>query len=185
MKIYTKKGDKGETALYGGKKVSKASLQVDAYGTVDELIAHIGHISELPVLKSQHHILKQVQHTLFVIGSILASDPDKQKLFLPELNTEEIDNLEQQIDLISEKLEPLKYFVLPGGCIENTTVHLCRTVCRRAERKCVELSEICEIPTKLITYLNRLSDYLFILSRLVSKELKAPEIYWKPSKDKS
>ncbi len=185
MKIYTKKGDKGDTSLYGGKRISKSAPQVDAYGTIDELLAHIGYIRELPILTQQQELLTKIQRLLFTIGSILAADPEKQKLFLPELQLDDVTILEERIDAMNDHLEPQTHFVLPGGSQENASIHIARTVCRRAERKCVELAETLQIPTILITYLNRLSDYLFVLSRQVSKDLDTPETHWKPRKDES
>lgn len=187
MKIYTKTGDKGETALYGGTRVSKASARVDSYGTIDELNAFIGEaksrIKDEEILKQ----LKKIQFDLFTVGSEAATPVDKLLLAngkprLPLIISEtEITELENWMDAFEEKLEPLQFFILPGGGQSATALHVARTVCRRAERAMVFLNETEEVRPELIKYLNRLSDYLFILARYVSKLNNEAEEYWNPS----
>lgn len=187
MKIYTKTGDKGETALYGGTRVSKASARVDSYGTIDELNAFIGEaksrINEEEIVRQ----LKKIQFDLFTVGSEAATPTDKLLLAngkprLPLIISEkEITELEEWMDAFEEKLEPLQFFILPGGGSSATALHVARTVCRRAERAMVFLNESEAVRPELIKYLNRLSDYLFILARYVSKLNNEPEEYWNPS----
>ena len=176
MKIYTKTGDKGETSLYGGTRVSKAAARVESYGTLDELNAFIGlakaEISDEKVLNQ----LQKIQFDLFTVGSEAATPTDKLILA----------NGKNRLDLmISEKeiseLEPLQFFILPSGGKAAASVHVCRTVCRRAERAMVHLNETEEVRPELIKYLNRLSDYLFILARYISKISGEKEEYWNPS----
>ncbi|MEZ4774660.1 MAG: cob(I)yrinic acid a,c-diamide adenosyltransferase [Bacteroidia bacterium] len=178
MKIYTKKGDKGETSLLGGTRVSKANLRIEAYGTLDELNAWMGLVGDqAPALEFVSQI-RQIQNNLFTIGSILASDPDKSVFKLPEITEADIQLLELSMDKMEESLPPLKNFVLPGGHPANSTAHVARTVCRRAERRVVELDSQSPVAPVIITYLNRLSDWLFVLSRFFSHSTKAPEITW-------
>lgn len=186
MKIYTKTGDKGETSLYGGTRISKASTRVESYGNIDELNAFIGvakcQITDETVLSQ----LKKIQFDLFTIGSESATPLDKMVLAngksrLPLMISEkEIEELEQWMDQYEETLEPLQYFILPGGGPAATALHVARTVCRRAERSLVYLNESEEIRPEMIKYLNRLSDYLFVLSRYISKINHQPEEYWIP-----
>ncbi|PWJ42966.1 cob(I)yrinic acid a,c-diamide adenosyltransferase [Sediminitomix flava] len=181
MKVYTKTGDKGQTSLFGGKRVSKSHIRIDAYGTVDELNSYIGLLSDFPVNTDRKAFLKEVQDRLFTLGSELAADPDKPKLKKPDLLVEDIELLETEIDKMDENLEPLKYFVLPGGHQHVSFCHIARTVCRRAERLCIGVEEVeGNLEPLIFQYLNRLSDYLFVLSRAMGKELKADEIYWVP-----
>lgn len=187
MKVYTKTGDKGQTALFGGTRVSKASARVEAYGTIDELNAFMG------VAKSQVEDagviaqLKKIQYDLFTVGSEAATPADKLFLAngqprLPELIAEaQVEDLEHWIDEMETKLDPLKFFILPGGGKAATAFHVARTVCRRAERNLVYLSETEEVRPELIKYLNRLSDYLFVMSRYVSKLHNEPEEPWNPN----
>lgn len=187
MKIYTKTGDKGETALYGGTRVSKASARVESYGNIDELNSFIGvaksQIDEAEVLAQ----LKKIQFNLFTVGSEAATPIDK--LFLANgkprlsllLDENDINELEVWMDNFEEKLQPLQYFILPGGGKAATALHVARTVCRRAERSLVFLKESEEVRPELIKYLNRLSDYLFVLARYVSKLHNEPEEYWIPT----
>ena len=179
MKIYTKTGDKGETGLFGGSRVSKADLRVEAYGTVDELnsvlavvIEYVGQ-TNLPT-----DGLLKVQDMLFRIGSHLASMDNPKSEFLPELNPLEIERLEIEIDDFTNKLPPLKNFVLPGGCLGNAYCHVARSICRRAERRVVGLDSSLDSLAFIIKYLNRLSDYLFVLSRQLSKEQGVEERKW-------
>lgn len=180
MKIYTKTGDLGETSLFGGKRVKKNNPRVDAYGTVDELNSYIGLIGDFEVNKPYYEFIKEIQDRLFTIGSYLAADPDKPALKKPDLHEEDIILLEKKIDLFNDEVPPLTKFVLPGGHQEVSMTHIARTVCRRAERVIVDLSEEIETDPLIIKYLNRLSDLLFVLSRLSAKNLGAKEVFWNP-----
>jgi cob(I)alamin adenosyltransferase len=177
MKIYTKTGDKGETSLFGGAKVSKDNARIEAYGTIDELNAFLGLLCDhLPddALQSQ---LRGIQNQLFNIGSNLAIDPTK-KIELPCVSEEDIIQLEKAIDLWDTELEPLTNFILPGGHTTVSYAHVCRTVCRRAERRIVTLQTIANVNPLIIKYVNRLSDYFFTLSRYLAKKSSAAEILW-------
>ena len=177
MKIYTKTGDEGMTSLYGGKRISKDDIRIEAYGTVDELNAHIGMlIASLPN-DDQKELLFEIQKRLFTIGSILASDPSKE-LPTPDLKEADITVLEDAMDNMDAVLEPLRNFVLPGGSKSNSTAHICRTVSRRAERRVISLSNHEEVASILIKYLNRLSDYFFILGRKIAYDLGHEETPW-------
>lgn len=182
LKIYTKTGDQGKTSLIGGTKVMKSHLRIESYGTVDELNSHIGHANDLITDSSTNHILKEIQDRLFTIGSSLACDPDKEPLMkIPDLKESDVILLENEIDKMNEVLPTMKSFILPGGHPAVSFLHICRCVCRRAERICVLLHEEKQfIDPLVIKYLNRLSDYLFVLSRYVGHLLQAPEIPWKP-----
>ena len=187
FKIYTKTGDKGETSLYGGTRVSKAAARVESYGTLDELNAFIGlakaEISDEKVLNQ----LQKIQFDLFTVGSEAATPTDK--MFLANgksrldllISEEEITELELWMDDFDAELEPLKFFILPSGGKAAATIHVCRTVCRRAERSMVFLRETEEVRPELIKYLNRLSDYLFVLARYISKISGEKEDFWNPS----
>lgn len=179
MKIYTKQGDTGHTSLLGGTRVSKAHLRIETYGTVDELNAHIGLIGTF-AKGEDAELLKEVQDRLFTIGSRLATDPGKEKVKVPMLHHSDVELLEKAIDRIQDSLPELRSFVLAGGCIENAQVHIARCVCRRAERLVVHLGQNEEVEDLIVKYLNRLSDYLFSLSRKVSVEMGAPEVSWTP-----
>lgn len=182
MKIYTKTGDGGTTSLLGGTKVSKAHLRIEAYGTVDELNAYIGLCRDILTDNDSRSALLEVQDRLFTIGSALACDPDKEtKMKIPDLEEEDINFLEKEIDAMTEKLPVMKSFILPGGHPVVSQLHIARCVCRRAERCCVRLdTEKHEVAPVITKYLNRLSDYLFMLSRYAGQLLQAPEIPWKP-----
>ncbi len=188
MKIYTKTGDIGETSLFGGKRVLKSELRIDAYGTVDELNSWIGLLRDVQTDNAAKDILKEIQDRLFTLGSTLAADPSNSKLKTPDLHESDIELLEKAIDKMDEVLEPLRNFVLPGGHVYVSYCHLARTVCRRAERLCVALHHSHATDdsnaTELIAikYLNRLSDYLFTLSRKMAKDLGAEEVNWLPRK---
>ena len=187
FKIYTKTGDKGETSLYGGTRVSKAAARVESYGTLDELNAFIGlakaEISDEKVLNQ----LQKIQFDLFTVGSEAATPTDKMLLANGKnrldlmISEKEIIELELWMDDFDAELEPLRFFILPSGGKAAATVHVCRTVCRRAERAMVFLNETEEVRPELIKYLNRLSDYLFILARYISKISGEKEEYWNPS----
>ena len=178
FKIYTKTGDKGETSLFGGRRLPKHHLRIDAYGTVDELNAHIGLVRDLAGIEEVKGILFEVQNRLFVIGASLAADPDASAL-VPDLQPTDIELLERSIDQMEGHLEPLKNFVLPGGHPLVSHCHIARCVCRRAERLCVALDREEMVAPLILQYLNRLSDYLFVLSRFLGKSLGAEEILWK------
>ncbi len=180
MKIYTKTGDKGQTSLIGGTRVPKHHLRIDAYGTVDELNSYIGLIRDQDISQKQKEILKEIQDRLFTIGSNLASDPEKSKMIVPDLNSTDIELLEQEMDAMNELLPTLKHFVLPGGHTTVSFCHLARCVCRRAERLCVLLAEQSHVENLVLVYLNRLSDYLFVLGRMIAKEVQATENKWIP-----
>jgi len=180
MKIYTKTGDKGETSLIGGARVPKYHLRIEGYGTIDELNSWVGLIRDQNIAQDLIMVLLEIQDRLFTIGSLLASDPEKGKMKLPELVDGDIQLLENEMDRMENSLPPLKSFVLPGGHPTVSYIHIARCVCRRAERLVVHLSSENEVDTKISIYLNRLSDYLFMLSRYVAQELKAPETPWKP-----
>ena len=187
MKIYTKTGDKGETALYGGTRISKASARVESYGTIDELNSFIGfaktEIADEKVLNQ----LKKIQFDLFTLGSESATPTDKLTLANGKsrlslvISETEIEELENWMDDFEEELQPLQYFILPGGGKAATSLHICRTVCRRAERSLVFLNETEAVRPELIKYLNRLSDYLFVLARYMSKINNESEEYWNPN----
>ena len=180
MKIYTKTGDKGTTALFGGSRVPKFHDRINAYGTVDELNSHMGLIRDQDVNKTHKATLVEIQDRLFTIGSILATEPGNTKVKVPELLEEEVLRLEKEMDKMDESLPPMRSFVLPGGHQSVSYCHITRCVCRRVERLVIGLNETEEVAPLVIKYLNRLSDYLFILSRWMSKELKAEETPWTP-----
>jgi len=182
LKIYTKTGDKGNTSLIGGTKVPKSHLRIEAYGTVDELNSWIGLVNDQIKIKHENKILKEIQDRLFTIGSSLACDPEKEpKLKIPDLGELDILALEKEIDKMNGKLPPMKSFVLPGGHPAVSSAHVARCVCRRAERLTVALQQHkMFVDPLVIKYLNRLSDYLFVLARYIGKRLKVKEIPWKP-----
>jgi len=180
MKIYTKTGDKGITSLLGGIRVPKSDLRIDAYGTIDELNSYLGLVRDQPVNQKRGDLLKEIQDRLFTIGSDLATVPGKEKVKKPDLHLEDIALLEKEMDLMEMELPPLKAFILPGGHQSVSFCHLARTVCRRAERITVELASFEQVSDLIIQYLNRLSDFLFVLGRAMSQELGAEEITWKP-----
>ena len=180
MKIYTKTGDKGTTALFGGTRLPKHHIRIESYGTVDELNAFIGLVRDHLTNEALRKELKSIQETLFTVGSHLAADPTKENLWLPDINPSEVELLEKGIDRMEESLEPLKNFILPGGHPVVSYCHVVRCVCRRAERNVVALGEIEKIAPILSQYLNRLSDYFFVLARFVGKELGTTEVVWEP-----
>ncbi|HVD99277.1 MAG TPA: cob(I)yrinic acid a,c-diamide adenosyltransferase [Cytophagaceae bacterium] len=180
MKIYTKTGDLGQTSLYGGKRVSKSDIRIESYGTIDELNSYLGLLGDLEVNKVRKALLKEIQDRLFTIGSLLASDPEKTSLKKPDLLESDIELLEKEIDQMQEQLPPMRSFILPGGHQHVSFCHLARTVCRRAERLVVLLSETEAVEGLIIMYLNRLSDFLFVLSRKMCLELGVEEVPWKP-----
>jgi cob(I)alamin adenosyltransferase len=180
MKIYTKTGDQGTTALFGGKRVSKANLRIDSYGTVDELNAYLGLLRDQDVNRDRKDFLVEIQDRLFTIGSILATEPGNRKVKTPALLGENIKSLEKEIDDMEAGLPPMRVFVMPGGHTSVSFGHIARTVCRRAERLTVALDEQEKVDTLVLQYLNRLSDYLFVLCRKMANELDAEETPWKP-----
>ena len=183
MKIYTKTGDKGTTSLFGGKRVSKSDLRIDTYGTVDELNSWIGVIRDQPVNAQRKSTLVEIQDRLFTMGSLLATEPGNTKVKIPHLKDSDITFLEKEIDQMETSLDPMKFFVLPGGHESVSFCHVARTVCRRAERLTIALHEHEPIAELVIQYLNRLSDFLFVLSRKMGAELKIDETPWKPRMD--
>lgn len=181
-KIYTKTGDAGNTSLIGGTKVAKSHRRIEAYGTVDELNSFVGLSMDQLAAYAVPHLLREVQDRLFTIGSALACDPDKEtKLKIPDLKPEDIERLEAEMDRMDLSLPAMKSFILPGGHVAVSTLHVTRTVCRRAERCCVKLQQKKEeVEPLIIRYLNRLSDYLFVLGRFTASQLQVPETPWKP-----
>ncbi len=185
MKVYTRKGDKGTTGLIGGTRVPKYSLRIESYGTVDELNSYIGLLRDKAISEEVKNDLIEIQDRLFTLGSLLAEDKEKSKMKLPQIHQSDIDFLEQKIDQMDTELPPMKSFVLPGGHETVSFCHIARCVCRRAERLATALSD--EVDTTangldglILSYLNRLSDYLFVYSRYLSLKLNAEEIPWKP-----
>ena len=181
FKIYTKTGDKGKTSLIGGTKVPKSDIRIDSYGTVDELNSYIGLVCDYLTEEHTKVTLKEVQDRLFTIGSSLACDPDKApQMTIPDLHEEDVRLLEKEIDKMNTVLPDMKNFILPGGHVAVSTAHLARCVCRRAERICVSMKEQNSFVEPLvIKYLNRLSDYLFVMARYIAHILNVPEIVWK------
>lgn len=182
FKIYTKTGDKGTTSLIGGTKVPKSHLRIEAYGTVDELNSYIGLCRDLLTDDNSRSVLQEVQDRLFTIGSSLACDPIKEpRMRIPDLKEKDVELLEKEMDKMNEDIPEMKSFILPGGHTTVSHLHIARCVCRRAERCCVRLElESLEVEQIILKYLNRLSDYLFVLSRYISHQLNAGEIPWKP-----
>lgn len=190
MKIYTKTGDKGTTALFGGTRVPKHHIRIESYGTVDELNAHLGLLRDQEFHDHYKDILIDIQDKLFTIGAILATDPKKAilksgkpRLNIPQISESDIKLLEYEIDAMNEALPPMTHFVFPGGHQTVSFCHIARCVCRRAERLTTALNEIDPIQPESLVYLNRLSDYLFVLARKLSFDLKAHETKWIPKKE--
>ena len=185
MKVYTRKGDDGTTQLIGGTRVPKHHVRIEAYGTVDELNAFLGLMADHFSAQAAEGIpdfIKDIQDRLFTLGSSLAADPETSKMMLPDIHAEDVTRLEEEIDKMDVLLPPLKNFVLPGGHPANSTAHIARCVCRRAERLCTHLDELDPINPLILQYLNRLSDYLFVLSRYASFLNHCAEIIWQPRK---
>lgn len=180
MKIYTRTGDEGETSLIGGTRVPKDHYRIEAYGTLDELNSYIGLVKDSFEHRNTREILGKVQDRLFSIGSHLAADPERSRMVLPQLNDSDLVLLEKEMDQMDEVLPPLKNFILPGGHPIVSYCHIARCVCRRAERATVKLDHHEKVEPIILHYLNRLSDYLFVLARFIGQELNAPEINWKP-----
>jgi cob(I)alamin adenosyltransferase len=181
-KIYTKTGDSGQTSLIGGTKVPKSHLRIETYGTIDELNSYTGFVSDHLNNSSIKLVLKEIQDRLFTIGSSLACDPEKEPhMKLPDLKEEDILLLEKEIDIMNEELPEMKSFILPGGHVSVSVTHIARCVCRRSERLCVNMQEHeLFVSPLVIKYLNRLSDYFFVLARYIGHLLKVEEITWKP-----
>jgi cob(I)alamin adenosyltransferase len=177
MKIYTKRGDEGRTSLFGGKKLPKSHMRIDAYGTLDELNGWIGLLRDGAEKDEIRDQLLAIQHRIFDMGSSLASDPNKNPMS-SNITQKDIDLLETAIDKFTVELAPLKNFILPGGHTLVSQAHIARSVARRAERKVVELSMHSKVEGIIITFLNRLSDYLFTLCRVFSKEIGVDEVKW-------
>lgn len=182
LKIYTKTGDKGTTSLIGGTKVSKSHIRIESYGTVDELNSWIGVVSDHLTDSPTRSTLKEIQDRLFTIGSSLACDPDKEpKLKIPDLHEADVTFLEKEIDRMNESLPEMRAFILPGGGPAISFAHVARCVCRRAERICVGMqAEGMEVEALVTKYLNRLSDYLFVVARYIGHLQQAEEVQWKP-----
>ncbi len=182
LKIYTKTGDKGTTSLIGGTKVSKSHIRIESYGTIDELNSFIGLCVDTIGDNKTKIVLKEIQDRLFTIGSSLACDPDKEPMLkLPDLKESDIAFLETEIDTMNEVLPLMKNFILPGGNVSVSNLHVARCVCRRAERNCVAMKENdLFIDETVLKYINRLSDYLFVLARYIAHLTNATEVAWKP-----
>ncbi len=178
MKIYTKTGDTGLTSLIGGSRVPKYHIRIESYGTVDELNAYLGLIAGQDILTHHQKILKQIQDRLFTIGASLAADPEKGRMQLSGLTAGDIELLEQEMDAMDKQLPELKHFILPGGSNAVAFCHVARCVCRRAERVTVELAHNSSVDERVIVYLNRLSDYLFVLARTITHDGKLTENKW-------
>lgn len=190
MKIYTKTGDKGTTALFGGTRVPKHHIRIDSYGTVDELNSHLGLIRDQEINTHYKEVLMAIQDRLFTVGAILATDPEKatlkngkQRLNIPKISEEDIEKLEHEMDAMNESLPEMTHFVLPGGHQTVSFCHIARCVCRRAERLASALNDLEPFQPESLKYLNRLSDYLFVLARKLSHDLQANEVKWIPQKE--
>jgi cob(I)alamin adenosyltransferase len=180
MKIYTKKGDKGMTGLIGGSRVSKASLRIECYGTVDELNSWVGVIRDGKLINIHQEQLTEIQDRLFTIGSSLACDDENSGMKIPDLLTEDVEKLEDWMDEMDAQLQPMRSFILPGGDQTSSFCHVARCVCRRAERICVDLTSTEFVAELVLIYLNRLSDYLFVLSRKIASDNGVIDHPWTP-----
>ena len=190
MKVYTKTGDKGTTALFGGTRVPKHHIRIESYGTIDELNSHIGLIRDQDIDPLYKNTLMHIQDRLFTVGAILATDPEKAilksgkaRLNIPKISNEDIERLENEMDNMEASLPPMTHFVLPGGHQTVSFCHIARTVCRRAERLASHLNDLEPFQPETLMYINRLSDYLFVLARKLSHDLQAEEIKWIPQKE--
>ena len=182
MKIYTKTGDTGETSLLGGQRVSKGHERIEAYGTVDELNSWVGMLRDQPVNAGRADFLKSIQDLLFTVGATLATAPNKENMKHPDVLASDITALEQAMDEMDAVLPALRHFVLPGGHASVSYAHVARTVCRRAERGVIRLASHEGVDPLVIQYLNRLSDYFFVLGRAMCQELGVAEVTWQPRK---
>ena len=179
MKIYTKTGDKGTTSLVGGTRVPKTHVRLEAYGTVDELNSNLGLLLTYLPDEEDKMLVRHIQDRLFAVGSNLATDLEKTDLKCASvIHLEEIERIEKEIDRLDNLLPPLHAFILPGGSRGASVCHVCRTVCRRAEHRILALAEQCAVAPELLAYVNRLSDYLFVLSRKINRDEKKDEIFW-------
>lgn len=190
MKIYTKTGDKGTTALFGGRRVPKHHIRIESYGTIDELNSHIGLIRDQDIDPLHKNVLMEIQDRLFTVGAILATDPEKatlkngnERLNIPKISEADIKLLEDNMDSMNAALPPMMHFVLPGGHQTVSFCHIARTVCRRAERLASHLNTLEPFQPETLMYINRLSDYLFVLARKLSHDLNADEVKWIPKKN--
>jgi cob(I)alamin adenosyltransferase len=177
MKIYTKTGDDGKTSLFGGKRLPKYADRIECYGTVDELNSFVGLLNDSLGNADVNEMLLKIQHNLFNIGSVLATDPDGD-IKLPGVDAKDIETIELAIDKMQEELPELKNFILPGGEVAVSVAHICRTVCRRAERRVVGLANEESVDPNIILFLNRLSDYFFVLARFIGFQMGIPEVKW-------
>ncbi|MEX0287838.1 MAG: cob(I)yrinic acid a,c-diamide adenosyltransferase [Flavobacteriaceae bacterium] len=189
MKIYTKTGDSGTTALFGGTRVPKHHIRIESYGTIDELNSWLGLIRDQEIKGHHQEMLQQIQKDLFTVGAILATDPEKavlksgkDRLNIPKIHQDDISRLELEMDRMNESLPEMTHFILPGGHSTVSYCHIARTVCRRAERMSSLLHQTSPLDEELLSYINRLSDYLFVLARKLSHDLQAEEIKWIPEK---
>ncbi|MFC2147002.1 cob(I)yrinic acid a,c-diamide adenosyltransferase [Bacteroidota bacterium] len=189
MKIYTKTGDKGSTSLFGGTRVPKHHIRINGYGTVDELNSWLGLLRDQEMDTHYREILITIQDQLFTVGAILATDPEKaqlksgkERLNIPLISMADVTQLENEMDIMNETMPEMTHFILPGGHTTVSYCHIARTICRRAERMVTILNENEPVDSMVLTYLNRLSDYLFVLARKLSYDLKADEIKWIPKK---
>ena len=189
MKIYTKTGDTGTTALFGGTRVPKHHIRIESYGTVDELNSYLGLIRDQEIDAHYKELLIHIQDRLFTLGAILATDPEKailksgkERLNIPKISNSDVERLEQEMDIMNEALPPMTHFVLPGGHQTVSFCHIARCVCRRAERLTTALNDMETVEPNTLIYLNRLSDYLFVLARKLTYDLQANEIKWIPEK---
>lgn len=190
MKIYTKTGDQGKTSLFGGTRVPKHHIRIESYGTVDELNSYLGLIRDQQLDQNYKTFLADIQHDLFTVGAILATPHENEmlkngqpRLNIQRIEEKDIEKLELAMDAMNESLPPMTNFVLPGGHTTVSYCHIARCVCRRAERLAVHLNEIDPIDERVLQYLNRLSDYLFVLARKLTFDLQAEEIKWIPKKN--
>ena len=190
MKVYTKTGDKGTTELFGGTRVPKHHIRIESYGTIDELNSHIGLIRDQDIDQLYKNTLMHIQDRLFTVGAILATDPEKAelkngkaRLNIPKISNDDVEKLEKEMDLMEDSLPPMTHFVLPGGHQTVSFCHIARTVCRRAERLASHLNDLEPFQPETLMYINRLSDYLFVLARKLSYDLQAEEIKWIPQKN--
>ena len=178
MKIYTKKGDSGETSLFGGTRVKKSDIRIEAFGDIDELNSYIGLLASMPEYTSCQNVLEKIQNNLFITGSMLAAESESAKTKIPVLKPNETEILENEIDRMTNSLPPLQGFILPGGNEAISFCHIARCICRRAERHIVTLSQHHPVEGIVIIYLNRLSDYLFVLARQTAYGMDVKERLW-------